>query len=385
MNRSRLLMATGVFLFVSVPAAAQSLPASMDAASDTLPSREFGESIINGEDAVETDYPMTGGLLVDTYIDMGSYGAGRLQSFICSSTLIAPDVVLLAAHCVDPDALTYGMGELSDTEYVWSRQADLSRYDGSRPGMSWPDDAVAVADFSFHPDWNIRRLQLGLEENFDIALLFLAEPVLDVQPALLPSAAEASTLAEGTELVVVGWGQQSATSSWEAPPAGSYMYKQMGESYIAEIAAEEFQVGLNESDVRKCHGDSGGPSFAWVGQGTTETMRLVGVTSHAYDDSDCFETGGVDTRVDYYLSWIDSEMRARCEDGTRAWCDEPGILPVDYYEPEPEPEPEDEGDDVDGGSSGDDDSKGGCATLSSGMMGGFGLALAFAAVVRRRV
>ena len=55
-------------------------------------------------------------------------------------------------------------------------------------------------------------------------------------------------------------------------------------------------------------------------------QRIVGVTSHAYDYSDCYVTGGVDTRVDHYLDWIDDEMRARCEDGTRVWCETDGII-----------------------------------------------------------
>ena len=79
--------------------------------------------------------------------------------------------------------------------------------------------------------------------------------------------------------------------------------------------------------MRKCHGDSGGPTFLDVETDSSESMRLIGVTSHAYDDSDCNETGGVDTRADAYLDWIDAEMTARCDDGTRVWCDVTGILP----------------------------------------------------------
>ena len=86
------------------------------------------------------------------------------------------------------------------------------------------------------------------------------------------------------------------------------------------------KIGELEDDVRKCHGDSGGPSFMEVTADTEVSTRLVGVTSHAYDRSDCEETGGVDTRVDAYLDWIDGELRARCEDGTRSWCEEPGIV-----------------------------------------------------------
>jgi MYXO-CTERM domain-containing protein len=65
---------------------------------------------------------------------------------------------------------------------------------------------------------------------------------------------------------------------------------------------------------------------------TEVKTRLIGVTSHAYDNSDCDEKGGVDTRVDHYLAWIDAEMSARCADGTRSWCDEPGIIPVPMRE-----------------------------------------------------
>ena len=58
-----------------------------------------------------------------------------------------------------------------------------------------------------------------------------------------------------------------------------------------------------------------------------QLQRLVGVTSHAYDETDCAAKGGVDTRVDHYLTWIDEQMRSRCEDGTRVWCEVEGIIP----------------------------------------------------------
>ena len=67
-------------------------------------------------------------------------------------------------------------------------------------------------------------------------------------------------------------------------------------------------------------------------------IRVVGVTSHAYDaTTDCFETGGVDTRTDAYLEWIETNMVAYCDSGVRTWCDVPGIVnPSFYAEPEEE-------------------------------------------------
>lgn len=99
----------------------------------------------------------------------------------------------------------------------------------------------------------------------------------------------------------------------------------MGTSFIAEKTAAEFKVGEVVTDVRKCHGDSGGPSFMEVETDSSEKWRIVGVTSHAYDQTDCRSTGGVDTRITAYLDWIDDEMRSRCEDGSRSWCVTPGI------------------------------------------------------------
>ena len=388
-------MSAVVALWAVPGAALADGPAQAEADTSTeLPLREGGSAIINGEDASADDYPMTGGLLIDTTLDAGGLGAFPLQMFVCSSTLIAPDVVLIAAHCIDPYALTFGFGDLVDTEYAWSRQADLSSFDGRATGQPWPDDAVIVADTVFHPDWDMQALQTGIALNYDIALLFLAEPVLDVPPALLPSLEESAALSEDTEVAVVGWGQQSQVDFGQTPPAGSYMIKQQGMSHIAEIGEAEFQVGLEASDVRKCHGDSGGPSFAWVGVDTEETMRLVGVTSHAYDASDCEETGGVDTRVDYYLSWIDDEMRSRCDDGSRVWCDEPGVLPTDYFEAGGEDEGDGEEDGVADGEADDADAettdgdadsggKAGCSH-AVGAMSGLGLCVSFLAVGRRR-
>ncbi len=291
--------------------------------------------IINGEDADETDWPMTGGTLLDA--QMG--GNRSMRVFMCSSTLIAPDTVMLAAHCVDEDTLSmYGIGNNDDVEFRWSREADLSDFGGGRTIPDWPSDAIPAVDWVTHSDFDIWSLSMGLAQNHDIALLFLEEAVTDTEHAYIITPEEADQVVEDVDVVVVGWGMQTASST----PSGTYLYKQMGDSYVAKISAWEFQVGEIKTDVRKCHGDSGGPSFFQVedsGQ-YTETWRVAGVTSHAYDRSDCDNTGGVDTRVSAYYDWIDDEMRAACADGTRVWCDVEGVVPP----PEPEPDLEDTGD-----------------------------------------
>lgn len=325
-------------------------------------------AIINGEEAATDDYPMTGATIIDAYLD-SQWGSGPFRTLSCSSTLIAPDVVLLAAHCVDPDSYTYGMGELSDVDIRWTREADLTAFDGRRIS-EWPEDAVQAVAWVTPDEWDLFGMETGIGTNYDIALLFLSEP-LDIPHAYLPTAEEAAQLAVDTEVVVVGWGQQEATSFGEQPPAGTYALKRMGVSYINELGEAEFQVGGEEADVRKCHGDSGGPSFATLDTESPERMRLVGVTSHAYDRSDCNRTGGVDTRVDFYLDWIDAEMRAACADGTRAWCEQEGII----HAPIPvEEDPEEE------------EGKDGLLSCSSapGSTGGLALGLGLLALALRR-
>jgi MYXO-CTERM domain-containing protein len=334
-----------------------------------LPARDDPPApIINGDEADEDVYPMTGGMIVDlTLTYQGS--AYDMRMFMCSSTLIAPDVVALAAHCLDETTLTYGYGEAEFNDVRWTRQPDLTEWSGYERTNAWPDDAVAAWDWVVHPDFDIWSLSYEVGENADVALLFLDTPVLDVPYARLAVAEEEQALlVEGAEVDVVGWGQQTATSGYEAPPDGTYALKMWGTSVLGDVGEFEMQVGPDEDDVRKCHGDSGGPTFLTVDDG----FRLVGITSHAYDQTDCDRKGGVDTRVDAYLDWIDAELRARCEDGTRVWCDEPGI-PTGVT-----PEP-DEADPV--ADAGDEEEKaGGCACTTGAGGGGLGAIGALAAM-----
>jgi hypothetical protein len=326
-------------------------------------------AIINGDLATEDDYPMAGGLLMS-----GSVFGYAFDTFVCSSTLIAPDVVLLAAHCLDEYVFTFGLAEIDDKELWWTRQADLTSWDGQSRNPDLPSDAIEVVGYTIHEGFDIQRMQLGTAENNDIALMFLAEALTDAPIAYLPTADEATQIDQDDIVTVVGWGQQIATGQQEMPPAGSFAIKIQGESHIAELDEFEFQVGLLEDDVRKCHGDSGGPSFLDVETDSTESMRLIGVTSHAYDQSDCNETGGVDTRVDAFLEWIDSEMVVACEDGTRVWCDDvTGILPP------PQPAVSDK-DELEGGK---EEGRAGCSALAASS--GFLVAgLSLLAVASRR-
>jgi hypothetical protein len=290
--------------------------------------------IINGEASTAADWPMTGGLIVSGTAVVSGFGEVDGRGLMCSSTLIAPDVVLTAAHCVDVEGLIDAAASQGVTiesyenlQMGWSRQELLYEWsleDSAINGVKdWPSDVALSSNFVAKPQFDLFTLQVGLAANHDIALVFLDEPVLDVPFAIVPTAEEGAQLAVGDPVVVVGWGQQE-----QDPLPGTLGIKQQGTSVISELANPEFHVGAAFEDVRKCHGDSGGPSFKQVETTSSETWRVVGVTSHAYDaTTDCRVTGGVDTRVDAHLEWLDQTMRDACADGTRSWCEWPGLIP----------------------------------------------------------
>ena len=329
--------------------------------------------IINGTDAALDDYPASGVLLMDILASRQNY-----RLFMCSAALIAPDVVLLAAHCVDEDTLTasLGAGTVTIEDARFSRAVDVSMFTG-RSTPDWPSDAVAANEWVRHEAYNYRSIQTGLAENNDVGLLFLSTPILDVPYTYLVTAEEASQLVEGESVVVVGWGYQ------DSKMRGEYGTKQMGTSPIAGVGTAEFQVGYAQADVRQCHGDSGGPVYMEVTTSSTETLRHVGLTSHTYDNSQCMKTGAVNTRTDVMLDWIDQQMRSRCEAGTRVWCDVPGVIPPP--QPAPPEETGETGDDGNGDGGGDKDGTCGCATPGprSGLAP-LGLLLVGLALTRKR-
>ncbi len=280
-----------------------------------LPGGEEGPApIINGESADESLFPSTGGLLV-RLDENGQEGV----VLMCSSTLIAPDVVLIAAHCVDPVGLCQVEADCV-AEVGWSREANLGAW--TSLSESWPDDVIMATEWEMHPQWDYYALAYGLAENDDIALVFLESAVEDVTPALLPTELEAEEIEEGDEVSIVGWGFVDADG------IDPYGVKMWGKSDISRIATYEMQIGMAFESVRKCHGDSGGPTFRdFPDSDSAIKERLIGVTSHTYDSTDCSETGGVDTRVDYHRSFIAAQMVSRCQAGTRVWCETEGIIP----------------------------------------------------------
>ncbi len=295
------------------------------------------QAVIGGAPTATGMYPSVGALYDTTQ-----------QSFFCTGTLIAPDAVLTAGHCLEPGA-----------------PAPSFTFDHDTRGAV---TAVAGASFAIHPMFDLdRAIGDGPTQYYDLAVLKLAQPVTGVRPMVLASPAEAAGLVAGKMLTLIGYGQTVDGN----PGSGGVKFD--GAAPVVRTSASEIQIGT-PGQIQNCYGDSGGPAFTDLGAG----VRTVGVVSRGATASPQCNTGGVDTRVDYYLAWIRQQAPGVCVGGEA--CASGTTNPPGEDPPGEDPPGEDPLDE-DGGS---DTITGGCSTGGGGSGGAAFALVALGLIVARR-
>ena len=269
------------------------------AASAPAPSTPVGPEIVHGQ-------PMQPGEF-DYLVAIASRNVwlndSLYQAQFCGGTLVAPTLVVTAAHCFVDDGSVTPPADLVVASLPNDRLDDPQA------------QVVRVAQVLPHPSYNERTY------NNDIAVLVLSTPLTGVETITPPTAAEAATLtAPGEPMRTAGWGTLEYGSNNfpylarvgeigafpEATCADGEPFNYLGESFFGlppgELNWTTMLCGQGVSAqgiVDSCQGDSGGPLVGALGS----TERLVGIVSWGYDGCASRYPGSY-TRVSHYETWL---------------------------------------------------------------------------------
>jgi trypsin len=203
----------------------------------------------------------------------------------CGGTVIAPRVVLTAAHCV------YGSTP-SQMEAVIGRTRLSQAADGQR---------LKVTRVVRHPDYDPKSTVN------DVALIQLAQPAT-VTPVPLDGPADVGAEAPATEVLTSGWGTvaeggENSSDDLRFVRLRIRSPQRCQALYGAGVSATKTVcAGSSRAGEDSCQGDSGGPLL----RGEGDAMRLVGLVSFG---SGCGRANvpGVYTRVAAFATFISQQ------------------------------------------------------------------------------
>ncbi len=164
----------------------------------------------------------------------------------CTATLVHPQIVLTAAHCVPNDeTATIRFGERAEA-------------------------AVQLAQTEYckaNPQWN------DTGEGNDYAFCKLATPITSIPVTPIAFGCEEGILGAGTQVTHVGYGND------ENGDSGRKKYVQLTVQSISNVG--EIITGSNGNGI--CSGDSGGPVMVKLkaNLGGDDTWRVIGIHSWA--------------------------------------------------------------------------------------------------------
>ncbi len=199
------------------------------------------------------------------------------KTSICTASIIAPDLLLTAAHCVD--------GPASHLRIVFGPRL-------VKPVA--PNTVVREVDsYMVSPLWAVR--QDMFTDASDIAVVKFSGGLPDGYK-VIPLLADSSVLSNGSTLLLAGYGLDDFDNQ-----TGSGVLR-FTETVIESVEFSATEILLNQQNGKgACPGDSGGPAYFQVG----DEWYLAGVTSRIMNKPAVNCSGfSVYTLVSAYADWI---------------------------------------------------------------------------------
>jgi secreted trypsin-like serine protease len=192
---------------------------------------------------------------------------GAMTGSLCTATVIAPTVLLTAAHCVAPSEVGAGVVFIG--------------IEGTNLNKKGTTTKLMVKETHFDTAFNPSVLDGG----HDIGVAILSEPT-----TLTPIPVNRRTPSGISSVRLVGYGVNKGTAQTGAG------VKRTVKAPLTQITSK--LLGIGDAKHETCQGDSGGPALATINGVET----VVGITS--FGQVGC-TNGGFDTRVDLYTSFLD--------------------------------------------------------------------------------
>jgi secreted trypsin-like serine protease len=232
--------------------------------------------VIGGEDARIDDHPWQVALLVSWIVD-------PVKAQFCGGSLVQPNWVVTAAHCVDG-------GTKREDVHVLSGADKLSDTAAKRSNV----EAIFVHE-AYDPD----------TQDNDVALLKLRDSV---------KGSTIETVSASDEEEVVKWGETARVTGWGVADDGfpSPQLKVVGvplqsrnkcngpASYDGRITQNMLCAGQDAGGSDSCQGDSGGP--------LTRDGKLIGIVSWGEGCAQPYKYG-VYSRVGALSDWVKTCMQ----------------------------------------------------------------------------